>query len=84
MGLEDWQPSEGVQYDLIWIQWCSMFLTNKELVQFLERCKSTLNADGVIVFKENVSTAEQDMFDDEDSSITRCVFRFVGLFVVGL
>ena len=62
-----------------------MFLTNKELVQFLERCKSTLNPDeGVIVFKENVSTAEQDMFDDEDSSITRCVFWCVGLFVVHL
>jgi protein N-terminal methyltransferase len=60
-----------------------MFLTNKELVQFLERCKSALNPDGgVVVFKENISTAEHDMFDDEDSSITRCVFWVVGLFVV--
>ncbi|KAH6850708.1 alpha-N-methyltransferase NTM1 [Chaetomium sp. MPI-CAGE-AT-0009] len=72
MGLEDWRPSEGVQYDLIWVQWCAGHLTDEQLVQFLERCKSTLNPDGgVIVFKENNSTAGQDMFDDVDSAVTR-------------
>lgn len=74
MGLEDWQPGDGVQYDLIWIQWCAAYLTDKQLVQFLERCKSALNPDrGVIVFKENTSPVGEDMFDDVDSSVTRCV-----------
>ncbi|KAK4039795.1 alpha-N-methyltransferase NTM1 [Parachaetomium inaequale] len=73
MGLEDWQPSEeGVQYDLIWIQWCVGHLTDTQLVQFLERCKATLNPDGgVIVVKENNATVGQDEFDDVDSSVTR-------------
>ncbi|KAH6640996.1 alpha-N-methyltransferase NTM1 [Chaetomium tenue] len=72
MGLEDWEPSGGVQYDLIWIQWCAAYLTDKQLVQFLERCKLALNPDGgVIVLKENTSPAGEDMFDDVDSSVTR-------------
>ncbi|KAK3297439.1 alpha-N-methyltransferase NTM1 [Chaetomium fimeti] len=72
MGLEDWRPSHGVQYDLIWVQWCAGHLTDEQLVQFLERCKSTLNPDGgVIVFKENNSTAGEDMFDHVDSCVTR-------------
>jgi protein N-terminal methyltransferase len=73
MGLEDWQPSEGVQYDLIWVQWCVGHLTDKQLVQFLKRCKTALKPDGVIVVKENNSTSGEDCFDDEDSSVTRCV-----------
>ncbi len=72
MGLEDWQPSEGVQYDLIWVQWCVGHLTDEQLVQFLKRCKSTLNPEvGVIVVKENNSTGGEDVFDPLDSAVTR-------------
>jgi protein N-terminal methyltransferase len=72
MGLEDWQPSPDVQYDLIWIQWCVAHLTDEQLVRFLERCKSALNPDdGLIVVKENNSTSGADEFDDLDSSVTR-------------
>lgn len=72
MGLEDWQPAEGDQYDLIWVQWCAGHLNDKQLVRFLERCKSALNPDhGVIVLKENNSTSGEDEFDDMDSSVTR-------------
>lgn len=74
MGLEDWQPSEGIRYDLIWIQWCVGHLTDKQLVQFLERCKTALAPNGVVVVKENNSTSGEDDFDDVDSSVTRCVF----------
>ncbi|KAK4235908.1 alpha-N-methyltransferase NTM1 [Achaetomium macrosporum] len=72
IGLEDWQPTEGVQYDLIWIQWCVVHLTDEQLVEFLKRCKSALNPDGgLIVVKENNSTGGKDEFDDVDSSVTR-------------
>ncbi|KAL2132110.1 hypothetical protein VTI74DRAFT_4199 [Chaetomium olivicolor] len=71
MGLEEWQPTEAIQYDLIWIQWCVGHLTDEQLVAFLERCKTALNPDGVIVVKENNSTGGKDEFDDVDSSVTR-------------
>jgi protein N-terminal methyltransferase len=75
MGLEDWHAAAGVQYDLIWIQWCFVHLTDEQLVAFLQRCKAALNPDGgLMVVKENNSTTGEDEFDDVDSSVTRSVF----------
>ncbi|KAK3901432.1 S-adenosylmethionine-dependent methyltransferase [Staphylotrichum tortipilum] len=72
MGLQDWNPAEGMQYDLIWIQWCVGHLTDEQLVAFLRRCQAALNPDGgLIVVKENNSTTGEDNFDDVDSSVTR-------------
>ncbi|KAK5998032.1 Alpha N-terminal protein methyltransferase 1 [Cladobotryum mycophilum] len=81
IGLEEWQPAEGVQYDLIWVQWCLGHLTDQQLVEFLERCKGTLNPDGgVIVVKENLSSSGIDFFDEVDSSVTRVDEKFQALF----
>lgn len=78
MGLEDWQPSEHIRYDLIWIQWCVGQLTDEQLVRFLERCQTALDPDtGVIVVKDNNSTSGEDVFDEVDSSVTRCVWPFL-------
>ncbi len=71
IGLEEWQPVDGTQYELVWIQWCVGHLTDEQLIQFLQRCKTALNQDGLIVIKENVSTAGIDIFDEVDSSVTR-------------
>ncbi|KAH8676905.1 alpha-N-methyltransferase NTM1 [Ilyonectria robusta] len=81
VGLEGWQPANGVVYDLIWIQWCVGYVADKSLVQFLERCKSVLNPDGgFIVVKENISTSGVDTFDDVDHSVTREDTKFQALF----
>ena len=71
IGLEEWTPSDDVKYELIWTQWCVGHLTDEQLVQYLERCKSALSPDGLIVVKENLSTTGADVFDDIDSSVTR-------------
>lgn len=72
VGLEGWQPSQGVMYDLIWTQWCVGHLDDRALVQYLEKCKTVLNPDGgVIVIKENLSTWGVDKFDELDNSVTR-------------
>lgn len=74
VGLEDWEPVEGVQYDLIWTQWCLGHLTDDQLVQYLKLCKSVLKPDdGLIVIKENISINDTDNFDETDSSVTRLV-----------
>jgi protein N-terminal methyltransferase len=71
MGLEEWQPEEGVQYDLVWAQWCLGHLTNEQLKQWLERCKRVLTpGTGVIVVKENTIFGG-DAFDSVDSTVTR-------------
>lgn len=72
MGLEEWQPKEGDKYDLVWIQWCLGHLTDDQLVQFLERCKAVLApTDGLIVVKENVTSGADEIFDEQDSAVTR-------------
>lgn len=79
-GLEDWRPEE--HYDLFWNQWCLGHLTDRQLVDYLRRCKEVLTGDGWIVIKENVSTHAEgkDMYDELDSSVTRTNEKFQQLF----
>lgn len=73
MGLEEWvpEPEPEYKYDLVWTQWCVGHLTDEQLVQYLQRCKSALAEDGLIVIKENTTVMGNDEFDAEDSSVTR-------------
>ena len=79
-GLQDWVPE--AQYDVIWSQWCLGHLTDKQLVAFLERCKKAATIDGWIIVKENMSTDVdgEDIFDQQDSSVTRTDQKFRQLF----
>lgn len=72
VGLEEWQPAEGDKYDVVWNQWCLGHLTDDQLVQYLERCKTVLAADnGLIVVKENTTSNDVELFDEQDSAVTR-------------
>lgn len=61
----------SMKYDLIWNQWCLGHLTDAQLVKFLKKCCSALKPGGWIVVKENLSTSDEDVFDETDSSVTR-------------
>ncbi|KAF2741974.1 hypothetical protein M011DRAFT_413478 [Sporormia fimetaria CBS 119925] len=88
-GLQDWVPEPGA-YDLIWNQWCLGHLTDAQLVAYLVRCRDGLrrgdvgepNKNAYIVVKENLSTDiwQKDIFDAEDSSVTRSDEKFRKLF----
>ncbi|PWY88935.1 hypothetical protein BO70DRAFT_393452 [Aspergillus heteromorphus CBS 117.55] len=80
VGLEDWYPRK--KYDLIWTQFCVGHLTDVQLEAYFVRCRDALTAGGVLVVKENQSTdpAGEDMFDEEDSSVTRTDGKFRKLF----
>ncbi|KAH0522616.1 hypothetical protein TsFJ059_006439 [Trichoderma semiorbis] len=80
VGLQDWQPTKEINYDLIWVQWCVGHLTDVQLAEFLVRCQEALNPDGIIVIKENLSTMGSDFFDNRDSSVTREDTKFQSLF----
>jgi len=83
-GLEEWTPpSDGEGYDLVWTQWCVGHLTDAQLVGYLKRCGEAIRRrgpEGLVVIKENLSTSGEDVFDEEDSSVTRYVFVFFCLF----
>ncbi|KAG8515792.1 Alpha N-terminal protein methyltransferase 1B [Galemys pyrenaicus] len=85
--LQEFMPPLG-KYDVIWIQWVSGHLTDKDLLAFLSRCRDGLKENGVIILKDNVAR-EGCVFDLSDSSVTRdmdtlwSLIRKSGLVVLG-
>ncbi|KAL4994320.1 alpha-N-methyltransferase NTM1 [Aspergillus recurvatus] len=79
-GLESWTPTW--KYDLIWTQFCANYVTDAQLVEFLRRCCKALTENGIVCLKENISTDfnGRDMYDEEDSSVTRTDEKFRALF----
>jgi protein N-terminal methyltransferase len=73
VGLQEWAPAEGQTYDLVWTQWCVGYLNDEQLVAYLQRCREVLTPEGIIVVKENIKSTGDDLFDELDSSVTRCV-----------
>jgi protein N-terminal methyltransferase len=76
--LQNWfAPRVGARYSLIWIQWVLCYLTDLDVVTFLQRCAENLIDDGgIIIIKENTCVGDEDddfVLDSEDSSVTRCV-----------
>lgn len=65
-------PPTG-RYDLVYNQWCLNHLSMADLVSYFTRLIPLLRPNGWIVVKENLSTNAfgKDIFDDEDSSVTR-------------
>lgn len=82
VGLENWTLDAPYKYNLIWNQWCVGHLTDAQLVEYFKRCQEHLAEGGSIVVKENLSTDlnGEDIFDDEDSSVTRTDEKFRKIF----
>uniref|UniRef100_A0A8C0VKN8 NTM1B methyltransferase n=1 Tax=Cyanistes caeruleus TaxID=156563 RepID=A0A8C0VKN8_CYACU len=67
--LQEFTPAPR-RYDVIWIQWVSGYLTDKDLLEFLIRCQDGLKDNGVIILKDNVAR-EGCTLDCLDSSVIR-------------
>jgi protein N-terminal methyltransferase len=73
-GAQDWQIDED--FDCIWLQWVFMFLTDKDIVSLLRRCKQHLRPNGIVVVKDNVilSRRKSDaVWFPDDHSLSRTV-----------
>lgn len=68
-GLQNFKPHKT--YDLIWCQWVTGHLKDYDLIDFFERCRMSLNKNGVMVVKENIATSKELEYDETDSSVTR-------------
>lgn len=78
-GLQEFHPA-AMRYDTVWCQWVLGHLTNEDLVKFFERCSHSLCKNGVIIVKENITSSEQVVIDDIDSSVTRPLTMYKSLF----
>jgi protein N-terminal methyltransferase len=78
-------------YDVIWMQWCVVHLTDEHFRAFLARCKAGLRPDSpdgsYIVIKDNVAR-DEPVWDELDHSLMRtdaqykAIFAAAGLTVV--
>ena len=78
------------QYDCVWLQWCAMYLTDADLLEFCiktrqnlaktsELSESGLQKSGLLFVKENVHKGKF-IIDREDNSIMRTVKHFDAIF----
>ncbi|KPP67789.1 alpha N-terminal protein methyltransferase 1B-like [Scleropages formosus] len=67
--LQDFTPPLN-KYDVIWMQWVACHLTDKDLMEFLIRCKASLRPNGIIVIKDNMAR-QGCKLDPIDSSLIR-------------
>ncbi|CAI9549864.1 unnamed protein product [Staurois parvus] len=67
--LQDFIPTPK-KYDVIWMQWVSGHLTDRDLLIFLLRCKNALKENGVIIIKDNIAR-QGCRLDPVDSSVIR-------------
>lgn len=80
VGIQDFDFPPTYKYWAIWCQWCLGQVPDSVLISFLERCKQHLQPGGIIIVKENNSTTDEDIFDAEDSSVTRTHAKFKKIF----
>ncbi|KAI3369139.1 hypothetical protein L3Q82_026089 [Scortum barcoo] len=67
--LQEFTPPKN-KYDVIWMQWVACHLTDRDLMNFLIRCKKSLRPNGVIIIKDNMAR-QGCKLDPIDSSISR-------------
>ena len=60
-------------WDLIWVQWCAIYLSDADFVKFFRRAGAALdNADSRVVLKENILKRDGPAeVDQSDASVTR-------------
>ncbi|XP_029939797.1 N-terminal Xaa-Pro-Lys N-methyltransferase 2 [Salarias fasciatus] len=85
--LQDFTPPRD-KYDVVWIQWVACHLTDKDLMNFLRRCRKSLRPDGVIILKDNMARqgAKLDVSDSSISrhlDIMRAIIAAAGLEILG-
>jgi len=78
-GLQKFNP-EPAKYDVIWIQWVMGHMTDDDLTKLLDRFRSALRPNGVVIAKENCTRSNQLENDSLDSSVTRSFAMYVDIF----
>eukprot|EP00727_Mastigamoeba_balamuthi_P001209 m51a1_g11085 hypothetical protein (322) ;mRNA; f:6148-7462 len=79
-GLQDLEFGPGEAYDVVWVQWVIIYLTDDDLVRFVRRCAGALAPGGVVCVKDNVTRGGEFWADLSDNSIIRSDAHMRALF----
>lgn len=70
--LQDFEPVPGRCYDLVWVQGVFLYLSDMEMVTFLQKVGKCLSPTGRIVVKEYVTDNSMKSFlEDADDNVVR-------------
>ena len=65
--LQKFQPTDGAQFDLIWVQWVIGHLdTDQQFIDFMTKCKSVLKPHGLLIIKDNHTSSDDNDLDTQD------------------
>lgn len=70
----DFDVARGRRWDLIWVQWCAIYLKDEAFVSFFRKAAAQLtpSAHACVVLKENyLRKNDKPLIDESDSSVTR-------------
>ena len=60
-----------LKYDVVWVQWCTNYLPDAAMAQFIRDAVASLNPGGVIVLKDNISAFADGVYNDENHMLIR-------------
>lgn len=77
--LEQFTPQR--RYDVVWINWVLMYVSDTTAVAFLHRCRLRLPEDGIVIIKENVELRRvEEELDEEEFCTARTLKHYEKLF----
>lgn len=82
--LQDALRPSGSKYDVVWVQWVLNYLTDDDLVAFLERAAAALNLASprccIVVKETHVREGHAEWLDEQDAGLCRTRAGFETLF----
>lgn len=78
--LQIFKPKPELRYDVIWIQWVFLHLTDEDLVKFLKTCQICLKNGGFVCIKDNAVIRGGFEVNRDDNSIARTDSHYKELF----
>jgi len=71
------------KYDVVWIQWCTNYIPDAGMAQFVRNAAASLSPGGVIVLKDNVSAFADGVYNDENHMLIRSMEYLKSLVFLG-
>jgi protein N-terminal methyltransferase len=71
---QDWKVDDD--YDLIWFQWSTMFLTDDDFLSLLRQCSQHLKPNGIVLIKDNIVISDKRddaIWNPDEHAIARTV-----------
>jgi protein N-terminal methyltransferase len=71
VGVEDHRFGDDERYDVVWVEWASNYVSDRELALFFNRASAALKPGGALVIKDNVSAFADGVYSTGINHVIR-------------